>query len=270
MSKIDTVITHLGYLDTLAGYDSPVHRLDPRAKLTATLVFIALVVSYDKYQVSALLPFTLFPIALAVMSHVPCSYLIKRTLWVAPFALLIGLFNPLLDRQTLMQIGSLEISGGWISLASILIRFILTVLTTFILIATTGFNTLCLALRKIGVPNVFVMQLMFLYRYAFVLIQESSRMLRAWQLRAPLKHAIAIRTFSTLAGSLFLRTTGRAQHIYQAMCCRGFDGQIHPARQLHWTGKDTVFLAGTCAVFILMRCTNPALHLGRLITGIFQ
>jgi cobalt/nickel transport system permease protein len=40
---------NLGYLDTLSYRDSPVHRLDPRAKLVATALFIVTVVSLPKY-----------------------------------------------------------------------------------------------------------------------------------------------------------------------------------------------------------------------------
>ena len=270
MAKTDSIITNVGDLDTLAAQDSPIHRLDPRAKLLTTLVFIVTVVSFNKYQVAAMLPFAVFPIVLIVLGGIPVGYLLKRLLWVSPFAILIGIFNPLLDRQILLHIGSLEISGGWISFASILIRFCLTVLAAFILVATTGFNTICLALEKIGVPNIFVMQLLFLYRYAFVLAEESSRMLRAWQLRAPLRRAMTIKTFSTFLGSLFLRTTDRAQRIYQAMCCRGFEGRLHPSRRLHWQMTDTIFLAGFTVLFIIFRYANPAALLGKFITGIFS
>ncbi len=270
MSKTDSVITNVGYLDVLARQVSPIHRLDPRAKLLTTLAFIVMVVSFDKYQISAMLPFAVFPIVLIVLGNLPAGYLIKRVLWVAPFAVLVGIFNPFLDRQILLHIGSIEISGGWVSFASILIRSLLTVLAAFVLVATTGFNTICLALEKIGVPNIFVMQLLFLYRYAFVLAEESGRMVRAWQLRAPLQKAISIQNFSTLLGSLFLRTTSRAQRIYQAMCCRGFEGRLHPAKQLHWTMTDTVFLTGFCLLFVVFRFGNPAIFLGEFITRIFS
>lgn len=269
MSTTDSIITNLGYLEALAQQNTPIHRLDPRAKLLTTLAFIVSVVSFDRFQISAMLPFAIFPIALIVLGNLPAGYLIKRVLCVSPFAILIGIFNPLLDRQILLHIGSLGISGGWVSFASILVRFFLTVLAALVLVATAGFNTICLTLEKMGVPNVFVMQLLFLYRYAFVLAEESGRMVRAWQLRAPLQKAMSIRTFSTLLGSLFLRTTSRAQRIYQAMCCRGFDGQLHPVLRLNWRITDTVFLSVFILLFAVFRFTNPAMLLGKLITGNF-
>jgi cobalt/nickel transport system permease protein len=270
MSKTDSIIMNLGYLDTLARQESRIHRLDPRAKLLTTLVYIVMVVSFDKYQISAMVPFLIFPIVMITLGNLPTGYLLKRVLWVAPFAVLIGIFNPLLDREVLYQIGTLNVTGGWVSFASILLRFFLTVLAAFILIGTTGFYTICLALEKIGVPDVFVMQLLFLYRYAFVLVEETARVVRAWQLRAPLRKAMTIHTFTVLVGGLFLRTVDRARRIYQAMCCRGFDGHIHLSSRLHWTFKDTFFLVGFSSLFVIFRFTNPALLMGRLITEVFR
>jgi cobalt/nickel transport system permease protein len=73
-----------------------------------------------------------------------------------------------------------------------------------------------------------------------------------------------------LTGSLFLRTTARAQRICQAMYCRGFTGQIHLARQLRWTARDTLFTAGFTLFFALLRFTNPAYLLGKVITDLFK
>ena len=39
MAKIDNQFFDIGYMDTLAAGDSPLHRLDPRAKLITTLIF---------------------------------------------------------------------------------------------------------------------------------------------------------------------------------------------------------------------------------------
>ncbi len=270
MSKSDSAIRDLGYLDTLAGRSSCIHRLDPRAKLLVTVAFIVTVVSFDKYQVSSLLPFFVFPILMIAAANLPAGYLLRRMLWILPFIVFIGIFNPLLDRAVLVRLGSVEIAGGWISFVSILMRSFLTVLAALILVATTGFYVICMALEKMGVPNVFVMQLMFLYRYAFVLGEEISSMVRAWQLRAPLHRVMSLKTFSTLLGTLFLRTSSRAHRIYQAMLCRQFDGRIQTAGQLKWRMADTLFVAGMGIFLIIVRLANPAQILGQFITGIFS
>ena len=132
-----------------------------------------------KNQISALIPYFVYPVFLGAMGNVPPVYLLKKLLLVSPFAVMIGIFNPFIDRDTLVSLGGIDISGGWVSFGSILTRFVLTVGVALTLIAVTGFTAVCLALDKLGTPRVFVIQLVFLYRYVFVLVDEAARMVRA-------------------------------------------------------------------------------------------
>lgn len=141
----------------------------------ATAGLILCVVSFGKHALSALLPFLVYPVVLIAVGNLPAGYLLRKVLAVAPFALLIGIFNPLLDRAIFLHLGPTGVSGGWISFASITVRFFLTVSAALILIASTGFNAVCPALERIGIPQVFVVQLLFLYRYIFVLMDEAAR-----------------------------------------------------------------------------------------------
>jgi len=59
-----------------------------------------------------------------------------------------------------------------VSFLSIMLRFTLTVASALLLVATTGFNGVCLALDTLGAPKAFVVQLFFLYRYLFVLVMR--------------------------------------------------------------------------------------------------
>ena len=179
MAKIDKNFFDIGYMDTLSQGDTPLHRLDPRAKLITTLVFITVVLSFGKYEIAALIPFFIYPVALVAAGNLPAGHILKKILVVSPFAVLIGAFNPLMDRDILVHIGQMEISGGWVSFLSVLIRFFLTVGAALTLIALTGFTAVCMALEKLGVPQAFVVQLLLLYRYLFVLVDEAARMVRA-------------------------------------------------------------------------------------------
>ncbi len=243
-------------LDLMARGDSWPHRLDPRVKVLTTMIFIITVVSMDKYSISQLIPFAVFPVSLLAASGLPPGYFLKKILLVSPFALMVGLFNPLLDQTILLHIGSLGISGGWISLVSIMLRFTLTVGAALILIGITSFNGICLALEKFRVPKVFVVQLLFLYRYIFVLLDEASRMSRARSLRSLDIKGPGIKTFGSMAGNLLLRATGRAERIHLAMLCRGFDGNIHTMNSSSLYLKDILFLLGWTVVFYLLRTYN--------------
>ena len=262
MAKIENQFLDIGYMDTLAAGDSFLHRLDPRAKLITTLIFMVAVLSFDKYALSALVPFFIFPAAQISMGELPAGYLLRRVLLVSPFAILIGIFNPLLDRGILIHMGAIQVSGGWVSFFSIVTRSLLTVTAALILIATTGFIAVCTALARLGVPRPFVAQLMFLYRYLFVLTHEAVRMRRAISLRSLPARGLGFKTFIPLIGHLLLRTLDRAQRIHLAMFCRAFDGEIHLMRPLKVGPRGWMYMIGWLLLFTAMRLVNVSRLLG--------
>jgi len=266
MAHIDASFLEINSLDALSRQNTAIHRLDPRAKVLTALIFVVAVVSVDKYEVSGLLPFILYPVVLIALGNLPPGRLLRKILLAAPFAVLIGIFNPLLDRAVLVQMGPLGISGGWISFASILVRFALTVSAALILVATTGFNGVCAALERMRVPKVFVVQLLFLYRYLFVLVEEASRLSRARSLRSFDGKGMGLTVFSSMIGQLLLRSFDRAQRIHRAMLCRGFDGEIRTVRALRFRAADLGFLLGWTLLFIAMRLSNIPAMIGGAIT----
>lgn len=256
MSKIEQAFYNVGLLDKLSRQDSPVHRLDPRAKLLTTAVFIVIVISFNKYEIAQLLPFFLYPVLLVMLAGLPPAYFLKKIIILSPFVLFVGAFNPFLDREIIFQAGPLAISGGWISFISILLRFSLTVSAALILIATSGFSNVCMALEQLGAPRIFAMQLLFLYRYLFVLTEDGIRMIRARALRSFNGRGLGLRVFRQLLGNLLLRTMDRAQRVHMAMLCRGFTGEIRSSRRLQSGWPETVFVLAACAFFIIMRLYN--------------
>jgi cobalt/nickel transport system permease protein len=268
VASIESGLYQLGKIDHLAALDTPIHRIDPRAKVLTTMVFLVCVVSFGKYEVLAMLPFAIFPIALASSGNLPLGYLARKLLFVAPFAVAVGVFNPLLDRTVIVQLGELGISGGWVSLASILLRFALTTSAALVLIGTTSFNGVCMALERLGAPDVFATQLLFLYRYIFVLGEEALSMTRARALRSFGGRGMGMRVFASMLGHLLLRTYDRAHRVYLCMLSRGFDGQIRTARRLHLGGRDAVFTGSWCALFVVCRLYNVPLLLGQTITRV--
>jgi cobalt/nickel transport system permease protein len=260
----------IGYMDTLASGDTSLHRMDPRVKLITTAVFIAAVVSFNKYTVYGLIPFFSFPIILILSGGLPAGYILRKVLLISPFAILVGIFNPVFDRSIVCHIGSIGISGGWVSFISIMLRFVLTVSSALILVALTGFNSVCLALERFRVPTPFIVQLMFLYRYMFVLAEESGRMVRARQTRSFSKRPMPLKTFTSIIGHLLLRTLDRAERVYRAMCCRGFDGNIRITRSLAIGYKDIVFIVIWAIFFVSFRFWNMPAKLGELFMGIFS
>ena len=267
MSRLASALGDLRSLDALAARDTPLARRDPRAKLVATLLFIVTVVSFDRYRVAALLPLALYPTVLATQAEVPVRLLL-RTLWLAsPFALMVGIFNPLLDRSTMLALPGVAISGGWLSFAAILIRFGLTASAVLVLVAGTGMLPLCAALARLRVPRVFTVQLLFLHRYIFVLAGEAARMATARRLRAGEQSRLALAVQASLLGHLLLRAFERARRIHLAMLARGFDGELRLADPWHWQTADTRFVAAWCAFFVGARIVDLPHAIGALLAS---
>lgn len=254
-------------MDDLARMDSPVHRLDARTKALTTGAFIVAVMSFPRYEVSALIPFFLYPWTLLAVAGVPAGYILRNLLVAAPFALAVGMFNPLLDRHVVATVGGQAVTGGWLSFASISVRCALTVSAALTLVACTGIHRLCAGLARLGLPQVFTVQVELLYRYLFVITEGGVRMRRAVELRATGRSALPLRTYAALVGSLLLRSLDRAQRVYQAMNARGFDGHMRELRPAVWRRGDSVFLAGWLLFFAAARSVNMARWLGGLVTG---
>jgi cobalt/nickel transport system permease protein len=264
---IESKFADIGWMDALSGRDTPLRRFDPRAKLLATLAFILAVLSFGKYEVSDLLPFFLYPIVLMALGDVPMAFVLRRLIVVAPFAIFIGMFNPLLDRHVVATVGPWAITGGWLSFVSIMLRFALTVGSTLVLVAGTGIHDVCRGLGALGVPAAFTVQVLFLHRYLFVLVDDGMRMARARALRAVGPRGMGMRVYGHMLGSLLLRTMDRAERIHLAMTCRGFDGQVRTVTRLRFRPGDIFFLLGWLAAFWVLRHAGIPRLLGRWVFG---
>ncbi len=244
---------NIGYLDRLSYQDSVIHRLDPRSKVIATFLFIVAVVSVPQHEAAALFPFFLFPAVLMSLGDIPLRFVLTRVLLVSPFAVFIGIFNPLLDEKIVMYVFGIPVSGGWLSFFSILLKSLLTISAGLLLIATTSFYEVCHVLRWMRVPAPFVAQLLFLYRYLFLMMEETMRIIRARDMRSFGNHGTGIQVFTRIVGTLFIRTIERAERIYYAMLSRGFDGGMPLYRCFAFTLADMVFVLATLVLLLALR-----------------
>lgn len=254
-------------MDDLARLDTPVHRIDARAKILVTFAFIVVVMSFPRQALSALTPFALFPALLLALGRIPARTVTRKVLLALPFALAVGIFNPLVDRQPVLAVGPWLVSGGWVSLASLVMRFCLTVAAALALVACTGMDRLALALGQLGVPRAFVVQLLFFNRYLFVVADEAGRALRAAALRADGRRTLSLRAYGPLVGHLLLRSLDRAGRVHRAMLARGFDGEVRVRQPSSFGATDALFVAAWLACFAAARAWNLAGLLGRLLAG---
>lgn len=256
---------HIGRMDELGRLDTPIHRLDARIKILTTLVFIIVTMSFPRNAIAALTPLAAYPLFLLIAGSIPLRDIAKKIAVAAPFALVIGMFNPIIDQTPAISYGSLVISQGWLSFASIMVRFLLTVSAALALIATTGMYRIGVGLEQLGFPRVFIMQLLFLYRYLFVVSEEVLTMMRSVSCRCPAQRAISLRTYGSLTGQLLLRSMDRAERVHRAMALRGFDGHIRSTASPRITGSDLLFMLGWLAFLAVARRVNLADAIGTFL-----
>lgn len=267
MSKLISSWNNIQYFEEEALKKTIIHRLNPLVKLLVTFAFIMTVVSFDKYALSAMLPLFLYPMVMITLSELSIKSLLIRMAFTAPFVIGIGILNPFFDHTPLVTIGTITITGGWISFISILIRFSLTVIAALILIGVSGINGIAKSLLNLNIPRIFVLQLLFMYRYISVLIEETAQIIQAYSLRSKNQKSIQFKVIGSLLGQLLLRSMDRAQRIYHAMICRGFDGEIRAISTSPIGKNDLLFLMFWIGYFFAVRFLHIPNLIGRIFIG---
>ena len=261
MNKMDKALYELKEMDALAAGSSPVHRLHPLAKFLATVAYIAVVVSFDKYDLTGIVPMVLYPVAVFQLSGVPVSTCFRKLRFVLPLVMAVGLFNPFFDRAPIMMIGGVAVSGGVVSMITLMLKGVLCLMASFLLIATTSIDALCAALRMIHVPSMLVTLLLLTYRYVGVMTEEVSVMTDAYHLRAPGQKGIHHSAWGSFLGQLLLRSMDRAEELYSSMQLRGFRGEFHYADARPFAAGDALWLA----LFVAVRWVPVARLLGGMV-----
>lgn len=258
MSKLEKAIDELNRPEQTEEQCSPLHTLDARAKLLVTLLFLLTVLSIPLTNLSTLILFTVYPVVSCAMAGIRYGIIFKRSLIVLPFILLIGIFNPLLDRQVMFYWEGVGITYGWITFVSILIRGLISVQAVFVLIFTTGFYNLCRGMGHLGISSLLITQLLFVYRYISVLLQEALNMSRARTARSFGRKSYPVKMWGIFIGQLLIRTIERSERIHRAMLSRGFTGTIHSISSTRWRLRDTLYLLSWAILFLIVRLCHPA------------
>ena len=247
---------HHSYIDEYSNIDSPIHRLDPRAKIVSFVGFMLFVIFTKPISFHAFFLYAFFLLGLILLSRLPLRFVLVRSLTIIPFVLMIALFIPFLKKGEVAggySLGSLKLVityDGLIVFWNVLIKAYLSILCMILLVSTTKFAVFLKALEKLKIPKVIVMVLSFMYRYIFVIFDELMEMKRAKDARSVggsrWFHAKAL---SNMLGVLFVRSYENGEAVYLAMCARGFSGTIKTLDRLVFKKIDLLFLI---TVFLIL------------------
>lgn len=251
--KLEKAILTLGKISEChAGSATSV---DPRCLLLVTLLYLVTILSLPVGSLGMLLWFALYPIVESPLCGLSYSSIFARSLVVLPFVAFIGIFNPLIHTATAFTVEGVPVSQGWVEFVSILLRGLFSMQAVVILISATGFTGVCRSLGRLGTPSFLTAQLMLIYRYLTVLLEEALSMRRAREARGFGCKTMPIKVWGSFIGQLFLRTVARSQRIHRSMLARGFNGSFppNPIEKTRWRISDTAVFCCWTIIFVAMR-----------------
>lgn len=211
---------------------SPLNRFDPRVKLASVVVLIA-AIAFLRNPLPLFLCLA-FLLALAAVSRVPARHMAKTYLMALPFIVFSSL--------------TLWYSSGAEEGATMFLRISGSVLALIVLVTTTPFFELLKALRWYRLPAIISSVILFTYRFIFVFVDELERMKLARQARGfaggrSLLSTAALRTIAYTAGMILVRSSTRANDIYDALLSRGYMGEVRTLSSFKAGSTDAAFAA---------------------------
>ena len=250
--------------ETFASGNSLFHRLDPRLRIVFATVFsFLLAVSKSFPTMTAGL---VLSIMMAGLCQIPLKEIAKRLTIINGFNLLLFMLLPVTFEGTaLFRIGPMEFIGEGFVLATQVALKSNAILLAFIpLVSTMTIATLGNALNRIHLPEKIVYLLLIAYRYVFVLEQEYHRLVTAIKVRGfePKTDLHTYRTYAYLFGILLVRSSARADRVYQSMLCRGFKGKFYCIQSFSFSRTDWIAALIMSLILIILEnleWLNPAI-----------
>ncbi|MDD7413470.1 MAG: energy-coupling factor transporter transmembrane component T [Eubacteriales bacterium] len=249
---------------------SPLHRLDPRAKILLTIALIAAVFVASSLPAYALV--FLFIAGMAALSRIDVKFMVKGlkpVFFVIIFTFVLNLFfttggNTLLSWKFIKITDQGLKSAGFMALRLVLLILgtQLLTLTTSPIALTDGIESLLKPLSKIGFPaHELAMMMSIALRFIPTLMEETDKIMKAQMARgADFETGNLVqkaKSMLPLLVPLFVSAFRRADELAMAMEARCYRGGEHRTRmkQLRFTRLDAlaalVMAALLAAVIVL-------------------
>ena len=253
MESIEKQLHEMNKLQNLQQRSHWMNELHPLGKLLVSIVYIFVVASFNKYDLSGIIMMAVFPAFGFIAGELSFKEGLYRMRIILPLVLFVGIFNPFIDKTPLMETPyGFVVTGGVISMLTLMLKGFYCVLSAYILIATTSIEEICYALRSLHVPKIIVIVILLIYRYFGLMGNEANRITTAYMLRAPKQKGIHYKAWGTLVGQWLLRSMDRAEMVYESMLLRGFRGDFW-VRKKNVSAKDVLYPVFWIVVFAVIR-----------------
>ncbi len=225
----------------------------PLCKLLVTLAYLMVLLSFGKYHLAGILLMACYLVVCFIASGISVNLLLRRLWFILLLVAFVGLPNVFIDHQPMLQVGSVVVTGGMLSMTTLFLKGVFAVAGAYLLMVTTPMETICRALRQLHVPVVIVTVFMLVHRYLLVLLKEVERITCAYSLRAPGQRGVHFKVWGTMVGQLLLRSIDCAQMVYESMSLRGFDGEFFFSQERKACRFDWIYTLGWIVSFLIIR-----------------
>lgn len=233
--------------------DSVIHRLDPRVKLFATMIYMITLFVYK--GLAGLGMITLFLFGVIQLSKVPLGYMFKGLRAIMVLLLFTSFFNLTMTPGTVTywRFGIFQVTDtGIVNAVTIAIRLVYLILGTSLMTLTTTPNQLTDALEqslrplnKIHIPvHAIAMMMSIAIRFIPILVEETDKIMKAQMARgADFENGNILqraKNMVPLLVPLFVSAFRRADDLAMAMearCYNGGEGRTR-MKPLRYEGRD--------------------------------
>ena len=246
--------------------NSVIHKLDPRVKILAALLYIVALFVVNKF--SGFIVAIVFLEAVIIISKVPRRYIwrgLKPVLIIIAFTLIVNIF--MVRGEVLWQFGVLHITREGLRTAAFVgIRLVLLIIGSSMLTLTTrpigltdGIEALLSPIKKIGLPaHELAMMMTIALRFIPTLLEETDKIIKAQQARgADFESGNILRRAKALIPilvPLFISAFRIAQDLAMAMEARCYGGDVKRTRMnaMVFARRDLIASIIFCAFLALI------------------
>lgn len=234
-----------------------IHRLDPRAKITGMLVYVAVILLSRSW--TAMLVLAIFSIGVMLSTRIPLKYFIKAAKPLRYLMLFIFILQVLTVKEggVWLTAGSFNLHEGGLRLGAFaVIRMAFLISFTALLTFTTtparlnqGLEGVLSPLKKIGLsPDRMTLMIGIALRFIPTILEEAQIIMKAQASRGADIKELPLKEKARMLVSLLVPViTGafrRAQDLVYSMESRGFimDAPRTRYHRLRWGLADTLFV----------------------------
>ena len=250
--------------------NSVIHKLDPRIKIMATLLYIVALFVVNDFP--GFIVAVVLLEAVIIISKVPRRYIwrgLKPVLIIIAFTLIVNIF--MINGEVLWQFGALHITREGLRMAAFVgIRLVLLIIGSSMLTLTTrpigltdGIEALLSPFRKVGLPaHELAMMMTIALRFIPTLLEETDKIIKAQQARgADFESGNILRRAKSLIPilvPLFISAFRIAQDLAMAMEARCYGGDVKRTRMnaMKFARRDliaTIIFCAFMAIIVLQR-----------------